>query len=175
MRASRNDGHKTMMKIGKAGLELLKSFEKYVGHTYDDADPQHRPVKYGDPYRGVLTIGYGHTGRYATPGMTMSLEQAETTLMEEDLPRYERAVNRAVTAPMNQNQFDAFVCLCYNIGVYAFENKASAVRKFNEGDVEEAAKRFKLWNKSKGKVLEGLNRRRAAEVRLFLTPPEAFE
>jgi lysozyme len=40
-------------------------------------------------------------------------------------------------------------------------------RKHKAGDHAGAAAAFALWNKSKGKVLAGLTRRRAAEAALY--------
>ncbi|NET11647.1 MAG: lysozyme [Okeania sp. SIO1H6] len=39
-------------------------------------------------------------------------------------------VLRLVQVPLNQNQFDALVCFCYNVGTGAFES-STMLRKLN--------------------------------------------
>lgn len=163
-----------MMKTGKAGLELIKRREGFVGHTYDDWDPKHRAARPGVKARGQYTIGYGHAGKYAVPGATMTEQEADVVLRTEDLPRYERAVQRAVTVPMNQNEFDALVSLCYNIGVAAFSG-STVVKRLSREDRSGAADAILWWNKDNGRILKGLVERRAEERSLFLTQPAAFE
>lgn len=43
------------------------------------------------------------------------------------------------------------------------------MKKLIVGDIQEATNEFLRWNKANGKELEGLNRRRQAERRLFLS------
>lgn len=160
------------MKMSDKGLEMLKKFEGFVPHAYDDLDHKARPLKAGDRPQGTVTIGYGHIGRHAKPGNVLTEKEASAILAEE-LQTYERAVERAITRPMNQNEFDAMVSLCYNIGASNFE-RSSVKRMFNAGSKTLAAQAFLLWNKSKGRVLNGLVTRRRAERELFLTPPAAF-
>lgn len=148
------------MRIGKAGTELLKTFEGL------------RLEAYLCP-AGVWTIGYGHTDGVKAGDKVD--EAAAGALLRDDLAKFERCVSRAIVRPMNQNQFDAFVCLAFNIGCGAFAG-STAARRFNADLppklVTEAMKR---WNKAGGKVLAGLVRRREAEAALFLKEPEPFE
>lgn len=83
---------------------------------------------------------------------------------------YENQV--AKTCPnTTQNQFDAMVSLCYNIGPANFAT-SSVAKLHNAGNHSAAADAFLKWNKGRvrGKltVLEGLNRRRHAERKLYL-------
>ena len=43
------------------------------------------------------------------------------------------------------------------------------MKKLIVGDIQEATNEFLRWNKANGKELEGLNRRRQAKRRLFLS------
>jgi lysozyme len=142
------------MRINPRGIELIKSFEGLRLSPYYCSG-------------GVLTIGYGHT-RDVRPGMRITKEQAEKLFME-DLERFERAVRGAVTVPIGNNMFAALVSFTYNVGESAFR-KSTLLRRLNAGNFAAAANEFPRWNKSKGKVTEGLVRRRAAERALFLTP-----
>lgn len=154
------------MKLSPSGLALLKRFEGFREHAYQDV-------------AGVWTIGYGFT-RGVRPGDRMSLEIADARLPRELRP-YEEAVSTACTVPPTQPQFDAMVLLCYNIGP-GWEGdvkpkgakdgfrQSTVLRAHNRGDTEAASRAFGLWNKSGGKVERGLVRRRAQEAALYLTP-----
>lgn len=140
------------MRTSQRGLNLIKSFEGLRLQAYQDAV-------------GVWTIGYGTT-RGVNAGMKISKEQAERMLLN-DVQRFEPEVQRLVTAPLNQNQWDALICFTYNLGAPNLES-STLLRKLNAGDYVAAADQFKRWNKAGGKVLAGLTRRREAERALFL-------
>lgn len=123
---------------------------------------------------GIWTICAGHTSAAGPPrvypGMTANLDQC-MDMLKHDVSKFEDAVELAVKRPMTQNQFDALVSLCYNIGPAAFR-KSSVLRHFNKGDTLRAADSFRLWNKArvkgKLKVVKGLVNRRERERDLFL-------
>jgi lysozyme len=98
--------------------------------------------------------------------MTITQAQADA-VFEADLAPFEAAVNKAVTRPMTQNQFDACVSLAFNIGAAGFAT-STVVRKLNAGDTAGAADAFRLWNKAGGQILQGLVNRREAERAQFL-------
>jgi lysozyme len=142
------------LRTSQKGIDLIKQFEGCVLTAYKCPS-------------GVWTIGYGHTDG-VNQGQKITRKQAETFL-KSDLKIYENAVTKYVTAPLNQNQFDALVSFCYNCGVGAF--KSSTLRKkLNARNYDGAAQEFARWNKSGGRVLNGLTRRRAAEKALFNAP-----
>jgi lysozyme len=94
--------------------------------------------------------------------------------LEKGLASFAAKIRPHIAAPINDNEFGAFVSLAYNIGPAAFI-KSSALRHFNEGDKAKAAAAIKLWNKARVdgtlRVMNGLINRREDEVRLFQTPP----
>ncbi len=148
------------MKINQATVDLVKEFEGFKANAYKCP-------------AGVWTIGYGTTaaagvGIDPKPGMTISKSDAEAYL-EATLDNFADKIAPLITAPINENEFGAFLSLAYNIGPGAFK-KSSALAAFNAGDKAKAAKAILLWNKAGGKVLKGLTRRREAERKLFLTP-----
>lgn len=113
---------------------------------------------------GVYTIGYGHT-KGVKKGLKITKKEAEAFL-REDIEQFENGVNKYVSVPLTQNQFDALVSFVYNVGLGAF--KTSTMRKkLNTKDYAGAANEFLRWNKSNGVVLTGLIRRRNAEKTLF--------
>lgn len=140
------------MRTSQRGLSLIKSFEGLHLQAYQDAV-------------GVWTIGYGTT-RGVKAGMKISNEQAERMLLN-DVQRFEPEIERLVTAPLNQNQWDALVSFTYNLGSANLES-STLRRLLNAGNYGAAAEQFPRWNKAGGKVLPGLVRRRAAERDLFL-------
>lgn len=146
--------------INQATLDLVKEFEGLRLKAYKDAV-------------GVWTIGYGTTaaaGLGITPRAGMTITEAEAeSLLAKGLEKFAASIRPKITAPINDNEFGAFLSLAYNIGPGAFA-KSSALRKFNAGDKAGAADAILLWNKAGGKVLAGLKRRRAAERKLFLNP-----
>lgn len=152
-----------MMTVNRATLDLIKRFEGFRAEAYPD------PATGGDPW----TIGYGTTGRAGVgidpkPGMKISEAQA-TEFLRRGVDKFAADIRPAITAPINENEFGAFVSLAYNIGPTAFK-RSSALRHFNAGNKAKAANSILLWNKAGGKVLRGLVRRREAERELFLTP-----
>lgn len=148
------------MKINKATVDLVKEFEGFRTHAYQCS-------------AGVWTIGYGTTaaaGVGITPKAGMVITKAEAEgYLHAALEKFASQIEDAITAPINENEFGAFVSLAYNIGPGAFK-KSSALRFFNDGDKTKAANAILMWNKAGGKVLKGLQRRREAERKLFLTP-----
>ena len=142
------------MKTSNRGLSLIVQFEGF------------RPDAYLDPV-GVVTIGFGFI-RGVKMGDKMTLSEARDRLKRE-IVEYEQGVLAACTRKPNQNQFDAFVCFAFNVGVAGFK-KSSVLKAHNRGDYQAAARAFGLWNKAGGKVFTGLTRRRAAEAALYLEP-----
>ena len=146
------------MKTSKNGIQLIKSFEGC------------RLKAYKCP-ANVWTIGIGHTGlvngKPITPDLTITELMAET-LLAIDLQKFENAINTKVKKPLTQNEFDALVSFVFNVGIGAFAN-STMLKLLNQGNFELAAKQFDRWIYAKGKELNGLKKRRAAEKALFLT------
>jgi lysozyme len=134
------------------GLTLTKSFEGYRLESYQDSG-------------GVWTIGYGHTGPEVVEGIVWVQDQADAALLA-DTGLAQACVNKAVTAEIDQNQFDAMVDFTYNAGRGNFAN-STLLRKVNASDFVGAAAQFALWVHAGGEVIDGLVRRRKAEAALF--------
>ena len=137
------------MLTSKAGIELIKQFEGCRLKAYKAVSTEH-----------FYTIGYGHYGSDVSKDMTISKEKAEEFL-RKDLIKFESAVNR-LGLNINQNQFDALVSFTYNCGQ---ANLRTLVRNRTLTQIADA---MLLYNKSSGKVLAGLTKRRKAERELFL-------
>ncbi|EAC4425334.1 LysM peptidoglycan-binding domain-containing protein [Listeria monocytogenes] len=144
------------MNISSNGVQFIANFEGLRLTAYKAV-----------PTEKYYTIGYGHYGSDVRRGQTITKAKA-LAMFQNDLKTYVNGVDNAVKVSLTQNQFDALVSLCYNIGVGAFRS-SSLVARLNRGDYLGAASEFLLWNKSGGKVLQGLVRRRAAEKGLFMS------
>ncbi|BCK01394.1 lysozyme [Anaerocolumna chitinilytica] len=138
-----------------SGIALLKQFESCRLKAYKAL-----------PTEKYYTIGYGHYGPDVKPGMTITQAEAEA-MLQEDLKKYEKPVNDNVTAEITQNMFDALVSFTYNCGADALK-KSTLLKKINIKDYTGAAAEFLEWNRSGGKVINGLTDRRQVEASLFL-------
>ena len=98
-------------------------------------------------------------------GDTCTREQAEAWFLE-DVAWAEDCVNRSVAAMLTQNEFDACVSLCFNIGCPLFSG-STLVKLLNGANFDAAALEFEKWNHQHGKILPGLTARRLAEAELF--------
>lgn len=139
------------MQYSKQGIALTESFEGLRTTAYQDQV-------------GVWTIGYGHT-KGVHPGMTCTEEQANQWL-QEDACDCENDVNSHVKVALNQNEFDALVDFCINLGGTSL-NTSTLLKLVNASDKTDAAKEFEKWDHAGGKVVAGLLRRRQAEENLF--------
>jgi len=150
----RTENQRRDVKLLEAGVESRELIKQYEGYS-------------SEAYRcpaGKWTIGYGHT-RGVKRGMTISRQEAEELLTKE-IEESARYIKNMVTAPLNQQEFDALVSLVYNIGPTQFRS-STLLRELNNENYEEAARQFERWVKSKGVTLRGLQNRRAAEAALF--------
>ena len=138
------------MKTSQRGINLIKQFEGV------------RLTAYKCP-AGVYTIGYGHT-RGVQRSMKITEEEA-SAFLAADLRNSEKAVERYDSVyHWNQNEFDALVSFTFNCGA---ANLRSLLRN-GRRDRSQIAATLPLYRKAGGKVLKGLERRRAAEKALFL-------
>jgi lysozyme len=125
---------------------------------------------------GKRTIGWGHvivpTDTFTTP----IGEQMAEHILQLDLMRFERCVLSCQT-DLTQDQFDAMVCVAFNIGTEAFL-MSSMARCLRVKDFGNVTKYLKQWNKAtvKGRlvVLDGLVKRRRTEAELFDTGTVTF-
>ncbi|ERT10106.1 lysozyme, partial [Photorhabdus temperata] len=115
---------------------------------------------------GVWTIGYGHT-RGVKPGDVVTDKQAEQFLLDDLAPVY-LTIEANVKVPLTQGQFDALCSFIFNCGAGAFVC-STLLKKLNAGDYRGAADEFMRWNKAGGRVLPGLDARRASEKTMFLS------
>lgn len=147
------------MQTSKKGIDLIKKYEGLYLHAYKCP-------------AGVLTVGYGTTNAdkettcfTINSNTTITKEKAEELLKKSIEKKYEPLVNKYNDIyKFNQNEYDALVSFCYNIGsITQLTQKGKRTKK-------EIAAAMVKYNHAGGKVLKGLTRRREEEQKLFLTP-----
>lgn len=147
-------------KIGTKGLEIIKSCEGL------ELEPYLCPAK-------VPTIGYGSTFyengkkvKITDPSIT---EQRATELLQHSLKSFEQYVDSYCRDDINQNQFDALVSFCYNLGPANLKS-STLLKKANANPNDlTIAQEFLKWNKAGGRALKGLTKRRQAEADLYFS------
>ena len=146
------------MKVSNKGLEIIKKHEGL------------RLKPYLCP-AGIPTIGYGNT--YYENGLKVKLSDVPITNQRAEelliiiVDRFSKGVEKLLTRPVNQNQFDALVSFAYNLGVNALKT-STLLKRVNANPCDEDIKyQFSRWNKANGIVLNGLTKRRKEESDLY--------
>lgn len=145
--------------MGIGGLDLIEDVEGFRPKMYKDAV-------------GLPTIGYGTLidtadEKYLLTA-TVTREQAEV-LLRKDIAPMEGAINKMVTAPICQNQFDALLSFCYNLGVNSLRN-STLLKKLNKNPYDPSILwEFDKWVHAGGQKLPGLITRRKLESKLYFT------
>lgn len=146
-------------------LQIVSRFEGCELTAYPD------PGTGGDPW----TIGYGHTGPDVVKSMVINRATAEGFL-RVDLERAADAVQDLLpmSAGWGPNQQAALISFVFNVGRGALEGSTLRRRLLaGEEPSTVVVEELPRWNKGGNGVMEGLVRRRAAEVALFRTPSVA--
>lgn len=148
------------MKASATGINFITGFEGFRADAYRDSG-------------GVLTIGYGHTGRDVREGLTITHERA-LALLAKDVVWAEDAVNKAMaklagSRKFSQNAFDALVSFVFNCGAGTLETDRSVGAAIRKGNRYVPAAMALFVKDAAGHVLAGLVRRRRAEGELFAT------
>lgn len=159
-------------QLSTAGTGFIKSFEGL------------RLTAYNDGF-GIMTIGYGHTADVKA-GQVITQAQADA-YFTGDVAWAVADVNRGVTEPLSQSQFDALVSFTFNVGGGAFKS-STLLKKLNAGGYTAVPSELNKWvhsgRKKKGflnafirwahlgsgeEVVPGLQKRRAEEGKIWST------
>ena len=114
---------------------------------------------------GVLTIGYGHTGKDVREGDRISPYWAKELLVK-DVEAVERAVTELQVA-RTEGQLDALVSLAFNIGIGRLKGSTLLQVIRDGGTRNQIKKEFKRWVYAGGRRLRGLELRREWEAKRF--------
>lgn len=166
------------MRISQKGIDLIKKYEGII-----DGNP--RTVNL-DAYlcpAGYWTIGWGHVVKDRNGRMLKGQADRNTAIsmhpngitrveaeaiLRQDTTAFSNFVRR-VAPRLNQNQHDALVSFCFNLGQGNL--RASNLLKLiqaNPNDLAIAAS-FTNWVRAEGRVLDGLVARRVAEAMLYFS------
>jgi type VI secretion system secreted protein VgrG len=155
------------MKLSKSGINLLKRLEGFRLVPYDDQT--------GDIITKWIkgaTIGVGHLIKkkdWEKYNYGINIEEMES-LLKSDIKKFEKGIEKNINIELSQEKFDALVIFSFNIGVKGFSN-SSACKLINNPKAKTNYKNLKsawlAWNKSQGKIMQGLINRRKAEYKLY--------
>jgi len=154
------------MQMSENGQRKVAAWEGFKPRAYHDA-------------AGKLTIGVGHlltqselsAGKIWIQGEAVRYaaglsDRQVLDLLAQDLEGAENAVNEGVEVELQQNQFDALVSFCFNVGAAAFKN-STLLRRLNQGAYEEVPDQLRRWAHCNGAVVAGLVNRRENEIDLW--------
>lgn len=145
-------------KISQKGIDLIKQFEGF------SSKPYLCPAK-------IPTIGFGATfyenGKKVTMNDQPINEDRAIDLLKDMLTKFEQYVDSYCVDSITQEQFDALVSFCYNLGPSNLKN-STLLKKVNANPNDPSIEaEFMKWTKAGGKTLKGLVRRREAESKLY--------
>ena len=136
--------------ISSNGVVLIKSFEGFS-----------RVACKALPSEKYLTIGYGHYGKDVKPNQTITEAEA-VKLLVKDLKGFVAKVNKYNRKyGFTQNEFDALVSFCYNVG------NIDGLTKNGTRTKAQIADKILAYSYSGGKFIKGLYNRRVKERNLF--------
>ena len=157
-----------MIKLNEEGYQMIMNFEGLSLKPYLCS-------------AGVPTIGYGNT--YYPNGKKVTLKDKPITkeyaieIFKFIADLFAKDVNNLLKTTVTQNQFNALVSFAYNVGsdidaddIPEGLGDSTLLKKVNKNpnDLSIMAE-FLKWNKSNGKVSNGLVKRRKIEAKLYFT------
>lgn len=143
---------KPVNSLSPKGAELIAGFEGFVSHPYHDAV-------------GVLTQGFGHTGRGI--GGTWTRAHALNVLHADAQPVV-LAVLASTKLKLQQHELDALVSFGFNLGSGYFQRGHTLGDALHAGSRTGIANALLLYDQAGGHRLAGLTARRHAERHVFL-------
>lgn len=156
------------MRMSLEARARMRAHEKVVLRYYNDMGKNKGNCTWG---AGILA----HRGVCSQEELERKVTLKDVELeFDRRVAEAERYVIRAITVPLNQDQFDALVSLTYNAGI---RNMRDTYAYVNRGDFDGAARNINLMirvkNVDNGKkrdvIAPGLIKRRAEESAPFRT------
>jgi lysozyme len=171
------------MQMSAQGRQMLIGLEGFKTRMYHDS-------------AGLPTIGVGHlitqqelaqgyilirsTGQQINWRNGITREDVDA-ILAQDLPVYEKVVERLVEAPLKQHEFDALASFCFNVGEPAF-SRSTLLKRVNAGLLtavpDELLKWIKVTIDGKKVTVKGLVKRRHKEIAMWrgdFNPPSVAE
>ena len=147
------------MTAKQLAADIIKRFEGYSSKPY--LCPANVP-----------TIGYGSTMYTNGTRVTMddpdiTEEQADAMLLDT-IKGVEKQVKNVLDVKLPAHKLAALISFTYNVGIGNFANSTLLAWINSNPDFSRSPEQFRRWNRGGGKVLNGLIRRREAEVALWI-------
>ena len=118
--------------------------------------------------RGILTVGYGHTGPDVVFGETWSQDQVDAMFLRDLEYKAEIPLNEWINVDLSDTQFSALCSFCYNVGPGAFKG-SHLLAVLNQSNFQAVGGELLLWDHNHdGSINAGLKKRREAELELWL-------
>jgi len=166
------------MNIGQKGIDLIKHWESlHDGDlTMIGLQPKMCPSGYWTEGYGNVILGSDGKMLKGEANKALAYKLSTVKTEKEALEQLYNNTNKnyglfvgSLGLNLTQNQFDALTSFAYNCGKNALRTSTllKAIKAKASGKDITAA--FLLYNKSNGKVMQGLINRRKAEAQLFLS------
>ena len=173
-----------MKVISENGIKFLQGLEGCCSKIRDKNIPlneidlaKNSIIVY--PYKcsaGCVTIGYG-TRIYDDNNKLIYKNTFEngitlskcTQLLKDKLTEFETLVNKWLTVNVNQNQFDALICLCYNRPIWAKKIIIEFINTYYKDDVDKIVTKWINMSTVQKQLNRGLLNRRQKECELYFS------
>jgi lysozyme len=94
-------------------------------------------------------------------------EEQATEMLMDTIKSVEKQVKNVVEVKLPAHKLAALISFTYNVGIGNFSNSTLLAWLNSNPDFVRVPEQFRRWNKGGGKVLNGLIRRREAEIELW--------
>jgi lysozyme len=118
---------------------------------------------------GVWTIGYGNItmdGKPVKKGDQIT-EQKALSMLRNTMTSFWSTGSQMIKVALNEYQQAALLSFMYNVGVEAFRTSTLLKTINAAGTADEIKKQFRRWIYDNGKIVDGLVKRREAEINLY--------
>jgi lysozyme len=155
--------------ISDAGLQSLQQREGFAKALANGSC-----VAYPDPVIGpaLLTIGYGCTQVVLPYTLTANTVRTKEEAVQDQLSAINNIflpkIKEYVNVDLTQNMIDALISFVFNVGVPNFST-STLLKDINAQNWCKAKIDFLAWNKSAGKVISNLVKRRQDEANQFIS------
>ena len=142
------------MKISQKGIDLIKKWESFKAEAY--LCPA-----------GVWTQGYGHT-RTVNKHSQIITERTAEEFLRVDLLIIKGGLSPLLKGiTLSQQQYDAIVSFCFNLGVGAFQRSTAYNEILINPDGKRVADSWIQYRNAGGRFLRGLLLRRLDELTMY--------
>ena len=148
------------MRTSDNGIKFIKHFEGVRYRPYRDV-------------AGLWTIGVGHlieNGKQLPDAYNKTFTSEEVdALLRKDLLRFEIGLSRLLPKlSFRQNEYDALISFSFNLGLGTLQ-RSTLRQSLLRGNKKQASEAFLKYCYAGGKIIKGLQTRRIAEQKLFLS------